>query len=40
LYKEDFDKFRDALDEAVDFVRGQLIAVGQPTGEVEEEQVA
>jgi len=38
LYKEDFEKFRDALDEAVDFVRGRLIAVGGQVNEVEEEQ--
>src|SRR5512146_2847560 len=39
LYKEDFDKFRDALDEAVDFVRGRLIAIGAETTEVEAEKV-
>jgi hypothetical protein len=33
LYKEDFEKFRDALDESVDFVRGRLVAIGEPTGE-------
>ncbi|MFH0990308.1 MAG: DUF3276 family protein [bacterium] len=26
LYKEDFEKFRDALDETVDFVQGKLQA--------------
>jgi hypothetical protein len=40
LYKEDFDKFSDALDEAVDYIRGRLIAIEQPTREVEEEQPA
>ncbi len=39
LYKEDFDKFRDALDEAVDFVRGRLIAIGADSTEVEAEKV-
>lgn len=38
LYKEDFEKFRDALDEAVVFVRGRLVAVGGQVNEVEEEQ--
>ncbi len=40
LYKEDFDKFRDALDEAVDFVRGRLVAVGADGAEVEAEKVS
>jgi hypothetical protein len=26
LYKEDFEKFRDALDETVDYVQSQLLA--------------
>jgi hypothetical protein len=38
LYKEDFEKFRDAYDEAVDYVRGRLVAIVEPTGEVKEEQ--
>ncbi len=40
LYKEDFGKFRDALDEAVEFVRGRLIAVGADETEVEAERVS
>lgn len=40
LYKEDFDKFSDALDEVVDHVRGRLVAVEQPANEVEAEQTA
>src|SRR3970040_2629731 len=30
LYKEDFDKFRDALVETVQHVREQLLVVGPP----------
>jgi hypothetical protein len=40
LYKEDFDKFSDALDEVVDHVRGRLVAIEQPASEVEAEQIA
>jgi len=40
LYKEDFEKFRDALTETVDHVRGQLLVV-QPAevGVVAEKQL-
>ncbi len=30
LYKEDFEKFRDALDETVDFVQGKLLIHAEP----------
>lgn len=33
LYKEDFEKFRDALTETVDFVQGQLLAELEPAKE-------
>lgn len=40
LYKEDFEKFRDALTETVDHVKGQLL-VAQPAeaGVVAEKQL-
>ena len=38
LYKEDFEKFRDAFDETVVYVRGRLEAIGVPTGEVAEHE--
>ena len=31
LYKEDFEKFRDALDETVDYVQGKLLVHVEPT---------
>lgn len=30
LYKEDFEKFRDALDETVDYVQGKLLVHADP----------
>ncbi len=33
LYKEDFEKFRDALAETVEFVQGQLLAEMEPAKE-------
>ncbi len=30
LYKEDFEKFRDALDETVDYVQGKLLLHAEP----------
>jgi hypothetical protein len=30
LYKEDFDKFSDALDETVDYVQGKLLVHAEP----------
>jgi hypothetical protein len=38
LYKEDFEKFRGAFDEAVGYIRGRLVTIGEPTGVVKEEQ--
>lgn len=32
LYKEDFEKFRDALDETVDFVHGKLLVTASDSG--------
>jgi len=32
LYKEDFEKFRDALDETVDYVQGKLLVHAEQTG--------
>jgi hypothetical protein len=32
LYKEDFEKFRDALDETVDFVQGKLLVLAAESG--------
>ena len=32
LYKEDFEKFRDALDETVDYVQGKLLVHVEQTG--------
>jgi hypothetical protein len=35
LYKEDFEKFRDALDETVEYVQGKLLVHAEPgTAEV------
>ena len=34
LYKEDFEKFRDALDETVEYVQGKLLVHAEP-GNVE-----
>ncbi|MGA9121636.1 MAG: DUF3276 family protein [Bacteroidota bacterium] len=31
LYKEDFEKFREALDETVEHVQSQLIEHGEPS---------
>jgi hypothetical protein len=33
LYKEDFEKFRDALGETVEFVQGQLLTEMEPAKE-------
>lgn len=30
LYKEDFEKFRDALDETVEYVQGKLLVHAEP----------
>jgi hypothetical protein len=41
LYKEDFEKFRDALDETVDYVQGKLLLHAEPTdGEMVTEKPA
>ncbi len=32
LYKEDFEKFRDALDETVDYVQAKLLVQAEQTG--------
>jgi len=41
LYKEDFEKFRDALDETVDYVQGKLLVHAEPTdGEMVTEKPA
>jgi hypothetical protein len=39
LYKEDFEKFHDALNESVDFVKAQLVLHGTVTHEMTEEKV-
>lgn len=31
LYKEDFEKFRDAMDETIDYVQSQLLPQVAPT---------
>lgn len=38
LYKEDFEKFREALDESVDYVKGQLLTVAEPEPSVPAEK--
>ncbi len=41
LYKEDFEKFRDALDETVDYVQGKLLVMaGAGNGEMTGEKTA
>ena len=41
LYKEDFEKFSDALDETVDYVQGKLLALAEPgNGEMVTEKQA
>ncbi len=41
LYKEDFEKFRDALDETVDYVQGKLlVTAGAGNGEMTAEKTA
>jgi hypothetical protein len=38
LYKEDFEKFSEALDETVDYVKAQLLIVAGPEGGVTAEK--
>ena len=41
LYKEDFEKFSDALDETVDYVQGKLLVLAEPgNGEMVTEKQA
>ena len=41
LYKEDFEKFSDALDETVDYVQGKLLIHAEPeNGELVAEKQA
>jgi len=40
LYKEDFEKFTEALDETVDYVKAQLLIVAGPEAEVAAEKEA
>lgn len=41
LYKEDFEKFRDAMDETIDYVQGQLLPQVAPSdGEMVTEKTA
>ncbi len=41
LYKEDFEKFSDALDETVDYVQGKLLVHAEPgNGEMAAEKQA
>jgi len=38
LYKEDFEKFSDALDETVEYVKAQLLTIAEPAGGVPAEK--